>query len=196
MKPLYYWGIIAILAIVAIIHISRSNSPVASTAQPASPTTSNIPAAPATATNPAANPVVKSPAPSSSTVGTTLKVKAVLLPDYYAQQIASTTLGVHVSSPASNTISASPIAISGEARGSWFFEGSFPVILTNLDGGVIAQGHVTANSNWMTTDFVPFSATLAFPRQKSGSKGYLVLKNDNPSGLAKNDAAVEMLVTF
>lgn len=125
-----------------------------------------------------------------------VNTKVPELPTYYAQQLASTTLQVHLLHPASNALVASPMVVDGEARGTWYFEGSFPVILTNWDGLIIAQGHAKAQNSWMTPDFVPFTTTLTFPRQKSGSKGYLILKKDNPSGLPQNDAAVEITVTF
>lgn len=125
-----------------------------------------------------------------------LSLSNPILPTYYSQQIASTTLEVHVSNPITNTTVASPLTVTGEARGSWFFEGSFPITLTDSVGHILVQSHVTATSNWQTNDFVPFSASLSFAKQKSGSVGYLILRKDNPSGLAKNDAAVEISVTF
>jgi hypothetical protein len=131
-----------------------------------------------------------------SSTGGSFTGQATLLPTYYAQQISSSTLPVHVSTPPSNSIMVSPIIVNGEAKGSWYFEGTFPILLVNASGRIIASGHVQARSDWMTNDFVPFAGTLAFPRQSSGSKGFLILKKDNPSGLAKNDAAVEIPVTF
>ena len=157
-------------------------------------------------------PTVQAPSDSSAdssvpskplTGGTTTGVNtptytgyAVMLPTYYAQQISSTTLQVHVAAPTANTTVMSPLKVTGEARGNWYFEASFPVKLINAQGVVLASGHVQATSDWMTTDFVPFTANLSFAKQKPGTKDFLVLMKDNPSGLAKNDAAVEMMVTF
>lgn len=96
----------------------------------------------------------------------------------------------------------SPLTITGEARGPWFFEASFPVVLTNWDGLIIAEGIATAEGEWMTTDFVPFIATLEFTspyevgQESFMSRGSLILKKDNPSGLPENDAALEFPVTF
>jgi len=146
-----------------------------------------------------------SPAPSSGTTakpaasGSTAKVftgKTIVLPIYYAQQISSSTLNIHVSQPPSNTVVKSPLIVAGEARGTWFFEASFPVIITDKDRRIIGTGIAQAKNDWMTNDFVPFSGVVAFPPQKTGSKGFLIFKKDNPSGLAKNDAAVEIAVTF
>ena len=45
----------------------------------------------------------------------------------------------------------SPLRITGEARGPWYFEASFPVVLTDGDGLIIAEGHGQAQGEWMTT---------------------------------------------
>lgn len=93
-------------------------------------------------------------------------------------------------------------SISGQARGQWFFEGSFPVVLTNWDGLIIAEGIATAEGEWMTEEFVPFTASLQFTNPyKEGDqdfmkKGSLILKKDNPSGLPKHDNALEIPVRF
>jgi len=86
--------------------------------------------------------------------------------------------------------------VKGEARGNWYFEASFPVVLTDWDGLIIASGVATAEGNWMTTDFVPFTATLDFTKPNYGSNGSLILKKDNPSGLPENDDSLEIMVKF
>ena len=105
---------------------------------------------------------------------------------------------IQVDYPRPNQTISSPLTITGEARGSWYFEASFPVILTDWDGLIIAQGIATAKDDWMTTDFVPFEATLTFAADKNvySNKGSLILKKDNPSGLAENDDALEIPVVF
>lgn len=90
----------------------------------------------------------------------------------------------------------SPLEIKGEARGTWFFEASFPVFLTDWDGLIIAQGIATAKSEWMTEDFVPFEAKLEFIKPNVKNNGSLILKKDNPSGLPQNDNALEIPVFF
>jgi hypothetical protein len=98
--------------------------------------------------------------------------------------------------PRPNQTISSPLNIKGEARGTWFFEASFPVILTDWDGLIIAQGIATAKGDWMTEDFVPFEATLEFTlnKQAYSNRGSLILKKDNPSGLPENDDALEIPV--
>lgn len=105
---------------------------------------------------------------------------------------------IRLTSPLPGAEITSPVIITGEARGTWFFEASFPVYLTDWDGKIIAQGVAAAKSDWMTTDFVPFTATLTFTTADiSGNysdKGTLILKKDNPSGLPEHDDALEIPV--
>ncbi|MCC6405255.1 MAG: hypothetical protein IT405_02610 [Candidatus Yanofskybacteria bacterium] len=90
----------------------------------------------------------------------------------------------------------SPLRVSGKARGSWFFEGSFPVILTDWDGLIIATVPAQAMGEWMTTEWVPFEATVVFEKPAYSSRGALILKKDNPSGLPQFDDAREITVFF
>jgi hypothetical protein len=88
------------------------------------------------------------------------------------------------------------LVVTGRARGTWFFEASFPVVLTDSSGNVIAQTPAQAQSDWMTTDWVPFRATLTFPAQKSGQRGFLILKKDNPSGLPQYEDSRQITIYF
>ena len=104
---------------------------------------------------------------------------------------------IRVTTPLPESMISSPLVIKGEARGGWFFEASFPVILTNWDGLIIAEGYAEAKDDWMTTDYVPFEAVLEFAADTLVSnRGALILKKDNPSGLSENDDAFEYTVYF
>ncbi len=105
---------------------------------------------------------------------------------------------IRVNTPRPNEIIQNPFTIIGEARGTWFFGGSFPVVLTDWDGKIIGQGVATAESDWMTEDFVTFKATINFEAEENrdNKKGMLILRKDNPSGLPQNDDALEIPVTF
>jgi peptidylprolyl isomerase len=103
---------------------------------------------------------------------------------------------ITIDNPRPNQEIESPLAVRGEARGYWFFEASFPVILTDWDGMIIAQGIAQAQDDWMTEDFVPFEATLEFEVPDYNNKGTLILKKDNPSGLPENDDALEIPIIF
>ncbi len=104
---------------------------------------------------------------------------------------------IRLDSPLTGQTISSPLSIDGAARGNWFFEGSFPVVLTDWDGLIIAQGTATAESDWMTSDYVNFHAELTFEKPAGASnRGTLILKKDNPSGLPANDNALEVTVFF
>lgn len=100
---------------------------------------------------------------------------------------------VKVDSPSSNQEIQSPFIIKGQARGTWFFEASFPIILLDEKGNIIKQTIAQAQGEWMTEDFVPFEAILTFSVPKD-QKGTLVFKKDNPSGLPENDDEVRVSV--
>lgn len=103
---------------------------------------------------------------------------------------------IRVESPEPGAAVASPLVVRGEARGMWYFEATFPVVLTDWDGRIIAEHYAEAQGEWMTENFVPFEARLSFPAQESGSRGFLILKKSNPSGLPENDDAIEVPVFF
>ena len=102
---------------------------------------------------------------------------------------------ISVTTPAPNALVTSPLTVTGEARGTWYFEASFPVELFDANGLMLAQVPAQAQGEWMTTDFVPFSVTLTFsvPTTKTGT---LVLKKDNPSGLPEFDDELRIPVVF
>jgi len=90
----------------------------------------------------------------------------------------------------------SPLTIKGKARGTWFFEGDFPVILLDGQGKKMAESYATAHGEWMTEDFVEFEGALHFSGALSGQKGILVLKKDNPTGMEQFDDALKIPITF
>ncbi len=89
----------------------------------------------------------------------------------------------------------SPVTVTGQARGNWYFEASFPVKVLDNDDAVIGGGIATAQGEWMTTDYVPFSATVEF-NPGTSTQGVVVLQKDNPSGLPENDDELAIPVTF
>jgi hypothetical protein len=101
---------------------------------------------------------------------------------------------VMVTSPLPGSTVTSPVTITGQARGPWYFEASFPVKVLDDQGKKIGVGMAQAEGEWMTEDFVPFSATLNFTT--TASHGSLVLEKDNPSGLPENAAQVVIPVQF
>ena len=99
--------------------------------------------------------------------------------------------------PKPGDVVTSPLHVTGKARGNWFFEATFPVTLTDWDGKVMVQTTARAQSDWMTTDWVPFDASLSFtPDTTVSSRGALTLKKDNPSGDPARDDHREITVFF
>ena len=109
---------------------------------------------------------------------------------------------IRVTSPLPMGVVQTGVSLKGEARGNWFFEASAPVTLVNWDGLIIADGIITADGDWMTTEFVPFSGELTVTSPyKPGDpdfmkRGALIFKKDNPSGLPENDDALEIPIWF
>lgn len=101
-----------------------------------------------------------------------------------------------ITKPTRGAAVSSPLSIEGEARGSWFFEATFPVMLTNWDGLIIGEGYATANGDWMTDDLVPFTASIIFTDPEVGQTGTLILKKANASGLPENDESIEIPISF
>jgi Immunoglobulin-like domain of bacterial spore germination len=120
----------------------------------------------------------------------------------------STTKAIYIPASAANEIRVTspivgatlhpnvPIKISGEALGRWYFEASFPIELTDAQGAIISKGVATAQSTWMVPGFVPFTGTLGYNQQRLGSRGYVILRRDNPSDFRVNDASIKIPVIF
>lgn len=103
---------------------------------------------------------------------------------------------IKVSNPPINSGMSTPFTVGGQARGSWYFEGRAPMLLTDANGKILAEGTINAQNFWKTNDFVAFLGVFSFPVQPTGSTGVLVVKNANPSGLPANAKAIEVLVKF
>jgi hypothetical protein len=104
--------------------------------------------------------------------------------------------GIVVTSPTSGRSVSSPLMITGRAQGGWYFEATFPVQLFSSTGALIASGYATAQGDWMTEEYVPFSASLSFAAPENVTSGKLVITNANPSGLPEHERRIEVPVTF
>ncbi len=104
---------------------------------------------------------------------------------------------IQVSLPFPGAVTGKEFSVRGKARGYWFFEASFPVILLDKDGKELAVGLASpepAGTEWMTTEFVNFKADLVVPQTYIGP-ATLIIKNDNPSGLPENEKSVSFPIT-
>ncbi len=98
-------------------------------------------------------------------------------------------------SPLAESTINSPVSISGQARGWWFFEASFPIKIVDANDQLLGIVPAQAQADWMTADFVPFEAIVEFS-QPSTSSGFIVLVKDNPSGLPENDDEIRLPIKF
>lgn len=105
-----------------------------------------------------------------------------------------TSENVKVSSPLPGSSLPKTFTVVGEARGTWYFEASFPVQVRDLANNLIAQTHAEAKSDWMTTDWVPFSSTVTVSNYSGPAT--LILMKDNPSGLPEFEDSVEFGVVI
>ncbi|MDO8241068.1 MAG: DUF333 domain-containing protein [Candidatus Moranbacteria bacterium] len=107
---------------------------------------------------------------------------------------------IAVEFPLVNAEISSPIYVSGRARGTWFFEGSFPVEVYDSNNKLLGSSTISfapksADDTWMTENFVNFSGSVKFSQPTTAS-GYLLLKKDNPSGNSATDEALRLNVKF
>jgi hypothetical protein len=102
---------------------------------------------------------------------------------------------IRIDVPLPDVLVQSPLVVRGSARGNWYFEASFPVSVIDSNGKQLGSVAAQAQGDWMTTDFVPFQATLVFATSTTET-GTVVFKKDNPSGLPENDASVSIPVYF
>ena len=108
---------------------------------------------------------------------------------------------IKVELPFPGAVVGKEFSVIGEARGTWFFEASFPIEVVDkagkiLDTAVAQAGPdpITGEINWMTENFVPFRANIKVPENYIG-EATLVIKKDNPSGLSENDASISFPIT-
>ncbi|MEN9413645.1 MAG: hypothetical protein RLZZ342_732 [Candidatus Parcubacteria bacterium] len=91
---------------------------------------------------------------------------------------------IRIDVPVSANVS-SPFVITGKAPGPWYFEASFPIIISDKDGNKIAVSYGQAQADWMTTELVPFAAQIDVGAYTGPVT--INLLRDNPSGLPEND---------
>lgn len=101
----------------------------------------------------------------------------------------TTSKTISVSLPYPGAVVGKELAVVGQAERSWYFEGTFPIQVLAANGSLLATGTARAEGNWMTTDLVPFKASIKIPESYIG-EGTIVLKKSNASGLSENDASI------
>jgi hypothetical protein len=76
--------------------------------------------------------------------------------------------------------------LTGEARGYWFFEATFPFEIIGENGEELFAHYATAEGEWMTEEFVTFNAEFTLPSNYEGP-ATLILRRSNASGLSEHD---------
>ncbi len=89
----------------------------------------------------------------------------------------------------------SPVTITGQARGTWYFEASFPVKVLDANNQELGVSPAQAQGDWMTEEFVPFSVTINFSNPSTPT-GFLMFEKDNPSGLTEHDKSYKLPIVF
>jgi hypothetical protein len=103
---------------------------------------------------------------------------------------------IQVTNPRPNQRVSSPLTVAGQARGTYYFEATFPVRLETEEGQVLVQHYAQAEGEWMTENYVPFTTSLEFTVPAGATTGTLILEKANPSGLPENDQTLRIPVTF
>lgn len=98
--------------------------------------------------------------------------------------------------PKSGAKVVSPLKIRGTVPPGWMFEGVFPIKLVDSNHKLIVEGQATEEvpGSWQGNTIVYFDATLTFTT--TAKSGFIVLTNDNPSGLPANTKTFEVPVSF
>lgn len=101
---------------------------------------------------------------------------------------------ITVTAPTPGAVVESTFTVSGQARGPWYFEASFPLEVLDANGNQLLITPVQADGEWMTEDFVPFSIEITVPDY--AGEATIVMHKDNPSGLPEHDASISFPVTI
>ena len=101
---------------------------------------------------------------------------------------------IAISSPRPDAIVPHSFTVEGRARGSWYFEGVFPLEIQNESGVTMETLSVHADGEWTTPDFVPFKMKISTPYYSGKAK--LIFKKANPSGLSENDMSFTLPITI
>ncbi len=109
------------------------------------------------------------------------------------QSIVSSSGKLVVDNLTQNQVVTLPMVVTGTVQ-TWFFEGSFPVLLKDANGSQLAVALASSPVDWMTADPIPFIVTL--PAVNYTGPGTITFKKDNPSGEPQFDDELVVNVVF
>ena len=101
---------------------------------------------------------------------------------------------IKITNPYPGAVTGKTFTVTGEARGTWYFEGSFTIELLDKNSKRLAIAVAQAEGEWMTENFVPFKAEIKVPENYIGP-ATLILNKDNPSDMREHDASVSFPIT-
>ena len=99
-----------------------------------------------------------------------------------------------ITSPLENSVITSPITITGQIPNTWVFEASFPIAILDSQKNEITRVGVQTQGDWMTDQILDFSVTVPFTT--ADSTGFILIQNDNPSGLPENSKSFLLPIRF
>ncbi len=102
---------------------------------------------------------------------------------------------VTVTEPKRTAEVSSPVTVSGQAPGTWFFEAVLPISLVTAEGDVLIDDIFVTEEEWMTEDLLDFNLQLSFETPES-NYGFIVVEKNDPSDLSHNKAAFYWPVEF
>lgn len=101
---------------------------------------------------------------------------------------------VIIYSPASNSLISNPVTVTGKIPSLWVFEATFPVRILDSNRNELALKAADTQGDWTTDAEVEFSVTIDY--QTTDKTGFIVINNDNPSGLPDNSKSYEIPIRF
>ncbi|MEX2341260.1 MAG: Gmad2 immunoglobulin-like domain-containing protein [Candidatus Paceibacterota bacterium] len=99
---------------------------------------------------------------------------------------------IKVENPHPGGVVGKEFVVTGEARGYWFFEATFPIEVVGATGDIIAGSYATANGDWMTEEFVSFTSEIIDLPSAYVGPATLILHRSNASGLPEHDASISI----
>ncbi len=101
---------------------------------------------------------------------------------------------VTVISPGSGATIVSPVNVVGTIDKSWTFESSFRIEILDDARQEITDANVPVT--FATEESMIGTFTASIPFETEAKSGFIVIHNDNPSGLPENDKTFEVPVNF
>lgn len=111
------------------------------------------------------------------------------------QKVENKEYGLILDNLKNNDLINSPLSISGKVDSNWFFEASFPVKILDNNRNIIKETTATTKEDWTKDGQISFNVNVEFD-PKDFISGFMILRNDNPSGLKENIKSLEVPIKF